>query len=99
MAKYWLNKAKESTYEKYARVTAEIYATHELDKYQRQMVWLLSIADSIATSILSLFIMIIMLWTFTMASLFGQENVQHLYCETSDSEIELCEKKEWSIVT
>ena len=40
-----------------------------------------------------------MLWTFTMASLFGQENVQHLYCETSDSEIELCEKKEWSIVT
>ena len=32
-AKYWLYKAKESTYEKYARVSAELYAAHELDKY------------------------------------------------------------------
>ena len=32
-AKYWLYKAKESTYEKYARASAEIYATYELDKY------------------------------------------------------------------
>ena len=32
-AKYWLYKAKESTYEKYARASAEIYAIHELDKY------------------------------------------------------------------
>ena len=32
-AKYWLYKAKESTYEKYARASAEIYATHNLDQY------------------------------------------------------------------
>ncbi len=32
-AKFWLYKAKESTYKKYARVSAELYAAHELDKY------------------------------------------------------------------
>ena len=32
-AKFWLYKAKESTYEKYARASAELYATYELDKY------------------------------------------------------------------
>jgi len=32
-AKFWLYKAKESTYKKYARVSAELYATYELDKY------------------------------------------------------------------
>jgi len=32
-AKFWLYKAKESTYEKYAKASAEIYATHNLDQY------------------------------------------------------------------
>ena len=32
-AKFWLYKAKESTYKKYARVSEELYAAHELDKY------------------------------------------------------------------
>ena len=32
-AKFWLYKAKESTYKKYARASAELYATYELDKY------------------------------------------------------------------
>jgi len=32
-AKYWLYKAKESTNEKYAKISAQIYAIHGLDKY------------------------------------------------------------------
>ena len=32
-AKYWLQKAIDSTYTKYSRVSAELYAIHELDKY------------------------------------------------------------------
>ena len=40
-----------------------------------------------------------MLFTFTMASLFEDENGQHLYCETSDAGVELCEMREWSLVT
>ena len=31
-AKYWLQKAMDSTYEKYSRVSKELYAIHELDK-------------------------------------------------------------------
>ena len=33
-AKFWLYKAKESTYEKYARASAELFAIHELDKVE-----------------------------------------------------------------
>ena len=63
------------------------------------MVWLISIADSIVTAVLSFFVIILMLFTFTMASLFEDENGQHLYCETSDTGIESCEMREWSLVT
>jgi len=31
--------------------------------------------------------------------LFEDENGQHLYCETSDAGIELCEMREFSLVT
>ena len=61
--------------------------------------WLVSIADSIAATVLGFVLWVIMLWTFTMASIFQDENGQHLYCETSDSGVELCEKREWSLVT
>ena len=32
-AKYWLRKAIDSTYTKYSRVSAELYATYNLDQY------------------------------------------------------------------
>ena len=63
------------------------------------MLWLVSIADSIVTALLSFFAIILMLFTFAMADILQDENRQHLYCETSDTGVELCEKREWSLVT
>jgi len=67
------------------------------------MMWLLSIADSIVTAFLSFFVtffaIILMFFTFAMADILKDENGQHLYCETSDSGVELCEMREWSLVT
>jgi hypothetical protein len=67
------------------------------------MLWLVSIADSIVTALLSFFVtffgIILMLFTFAMADILQDENGQHLYCETSDTGVELCEKREWSLVT
>jgi hypothetical protein len=63
------------------------------------MVWLLSIVDSIVTTVFSFFLWIVMLWTLTMSSIFGTENGQQLYCDSTDAGVELCQKKEWSIVT
>ena len=67
------------------------------------MVWLVSIADSIVTAILSFFVaffaIILLLFTFAMAEILEDENGQHLYCETSDTGVELCEMREFSLVT
>ena len=67
------------------------------------MVWLVSIADSIVTAILSFFLtffaIILLLFTFAMAEILEDENGQHLYCETSDTGVELCEMREFSLVT
>ncbi|MDB9975932.1 hypothetical protein OAE24_07170 [Candidatus Thioglobus sp.] len=63
------------------------------------MLWLVSIADSIVTALLSFFAIILMLFTFAMADILQDENGQHLHCETSDAGVELCEKREWSLVT
>ena len=67
------------------------------------MNWLLSIAGLIVNTALSFFVtyfaIILMLFTFAMADILQDENGQHLYCETSDSGVELCEKREWSLVT
>jgi len=67
------------------------------------MIWFLSIADSIVTTVLSFFVtffaIILMLFTFAMADSLKDENGQHLYCETSDSGVGFCEKREWSLVT
>ena len=69
------------------------------------MVWLVSIADSIVTAVLSFFVtffaIILLLFTFTfaIADILQDENGQHLYCETSDTGVELCEMREWSLVT
>ena len=66
---------------------------------QKQMVWLVSIADSIVNAVLSFFAIMLLLWTFAMAEILQDENGQHLYCETSETGIELCEMREWSLVT
>ena len=63
------------------------------------MVWLVSIADSIVNAVLSFFVIILMLFTFAMADILQAANGQHLYCETSDTGVELCEMREWSLVT
>ena len=63
------------------------------------MVWLVSIADSIIHAVLSFFIIILMLFTFAMAEILEDENGQLLYCETSDTGIESCEMREFSLVT
>ena len=63
------------------------------------MVWLVSIADSIVNAVLSFFAIMLLLWTFAMAEILQDENGQHLYCETSETGIELCEMREWSLVT
>ena len=67
------------------------------------MVWIISIADSIVTAALSFFVtffaIILMFFTFAMAEILEDENGQHLYCETSDTGIESCEMREFSLVT
>ena len=67
------------------------------------MIWFLSIADLIVNTVLSFFVtfftIILMLFTFAMAEILQDENGQHLYCETSESGVELCEKREWILVT
>jgi len=67
------------------------------------MNWFLSIADLIVNTVLSFFVtlfaIILMLFTFAMADMLHDENGKHLYCETSDSGVEFCEKREWNIVT
>jgi len=67
------------------------------------MVWLVSIADSIVTAVLSFFVtffaIILLLFTFAMADILQDENGQLLYCETSDTGIESCEMRVWSLVT
>ena len=67
------------------------------------MIWFLSTADSIVNTALSFFVtffaIILMFFTFAMADILKDENGQHLYCETSDSGVEFCEKREWSLVT
>ena len=61
-------------------------------------VWLVSIAESIILTVMSFFAVILMLWTFTMAGILADENGQHLYCEKSETGIENCYMREWSIV-
>ena len=63
------------------------------------MTWFLSISDLIVNTVLSFFAIILMLFTFAMADILQDENGQLLYCETSDTGVELCEMREWSLVT
>ena len=61
-------------------------------------VWLVSVAEAIILSVMSFFAVILMLWTFTMAGISADENGQHLYCEKSETGVENCYVREWSIV-
>ena len=61
-------------------------------------VWLVSVAESIIFSFFSFFTLLLMFWTLTMADNLADENGKVLYCETSDTGIEVCERREWNIV-
>ena len=61
-------------------------------------VWLVSIAESIIVTVFSFIALIILFFTFAMADILKDENGHHLYCETSDSGVEVCERREWNIV-
>ena len=61
-------------------------------------VWLVSVAESIIVTVLSFFALILLFFTFAMADILKDENGRVLYCETSDSGVEVCERREWSIV-
>ena len=61
-------------------------------------VWLVSVAESIILTVMSFFAVILMLWTFTMAGISADENGHHLYCEKSETGVENCYMRKWSIV-
>ena len=61
-------------------------------------VWLVSVAESIILTVMSFFAILLLLWTATMADILKDENEQVLYCETSDTGIEVCERREFNIV-
>ena len=61
-------------------------------------VWLVSVAESIIFSFLGFWALLFLFWTATMSDISQDDNGQKLYCETSDSGVEVCERREWSIV-
>ena len=61
-------------------------------------VWLVSVAESIIFSFFSFFATLLIFWTLTMAGNITDEDGKVLYCETLNSGVEVCERKEWSIV-
>ena len=62
------------------------------------LAWLVSIADSILAAVFTFIGFFVLLWTFTMAGILQDENGKILYCETSDTGVESCYMKEFSIV-
>ena len=62
------------------------------------LTWLVSIADTILAAVFTFIGFFVLLWTFTMAGILQDENGKVLYCETSDTGVESCYMKEFSIV-
>ena len=62
------------------------------------LAWLVSIADTILAAVFTFIGFFVLLWTFTMAGILQDENGKFLYCETSDTGVESCYMKEFSIV-
>ena len=62
------------------------------------LAWLVSLADSILAAVFTFIGFFVLLWTFTMAGILQDENGKVLYCETSDTGVESCYMKEFSIV-
>ena len=60
--------------------------------------WLVSVAESIIFIVMSFFAILLLLWTAAMADILADENGQLLYCEKSDTGVENCSMREWSIV-
>ena len=62
------------------------------------LAWLVSIADSILAAVFTFIGFFVLLWTFTMAGILQDENEKVLHCETSETGVESCYMKEFSIV-
>ena len=62
------------------------------------LAWLVSIADTILAAVFTFIGFFVLLWTFTMAGILQDENGKVLYCETSETGVESCYMKEFSIV-
>jgi hypothetical protein len=62
------------------------------------LAWLVSIADTILAAVFTFIGFFVLLWTFTMAGILKDENGKVLYCETSNTGVESCYMKEFSIV-
>ena len=60
--------------------------------------WMVFLAESIILTVLCFFAIILLIWTAIMADILADENGQHLYCETSETGVENCYMREWSIV-
>ena len=60
--------------------------------------WFVALADAILLVVLYFFAIILLIWTAIMADILADENGQHLYCETSETGVENCYMREWSIV-
>ena len=60
--------------------------------------WMVSLADAILLTVLGFFAIILLIWTAIMADILADEYGQHLYCETSETGVENCYMREWSIV-
>ena len=61
-------------------------------------IWLVSVAESIIFAVMSFFAILLLLWTAAMADILADENGELLYCETSETGVENCYMKEWSVV-
>ena len=62
------------------------------------LAWLVSIADTILAAVFTFIGFFVLLWSFTMAGILQDENGKVIYCETSDTGVESCYMKEFSIV-
>ena len=60
--------------------------------------WFVALADAILLIVLYFFAIILLILTVIMADILADENEQHLYCETSETGVENCYMREWSIV-
>ena len=60
--------------------------------------WMVSVAEVIILSVLSFFAIILLIFTAIMVDILADENGQLMYCEKSETGVENCYMRRWSIV-